>query len=56
MDRAPDQLGAFRHRAVIQVAQRQHGAVVFGQPSEHLLGDDAIQLGVPVVGGGDRFG
>ena len=54
--RPADQLGTFGHRAVVQVAQRQHGAVLFGQPGQHALGDDAVEFGIPVVRGLDRFG
>ena len=46
---AADQLGALGHRAVVQVAQRQHRAVLLGQPGQHALGDDAVEFGVPVV-------
>ena len=37
MDGAPDQLGALRHRAVVQIAQCQHRAVMFGQAGENVF-------------------
>jgi hypothetical protein len=55
MDRAPDQLGAFGYRAVVHVTQCQHRAVWFGQPGQHAFGNEAVQLGVPVVHRVDRL-
>ena len=56
MHGAPDQFRAFTDRAVVEIPQRQHGAVVLGQLREHRLGDDAVQFGIPVLAALERGG
>src|SRR5215217_5756913 len=53
---AADQLRALGHRTVVHVAQGQHCPVMLGQLGQHALGDDAVELDVPVVGWIDGLG